>query len=37
MLTDRRYCYPLTISDFTTRYLFSFVSAPGATSRHSKA
>ena len=23
MLADRRYCYPLTISDFTSRYLFS--------------
>ncbi|HJS78503.1 MAG TPA: integrase core domain-containing protein [Burkholderiales bacterium] len=23
MLTDRRYCYPLTISDFTSRYLLS--------------
>lgn len=23
MLADRRYCYPLTISDFATRYLFS--------------
>jgi putative transposase len=23
MLADRRYCYPLTISDFATRYLFA--------------
>ena len=23
MLADRRYCYPLTISDFSSRYLFS--------------
>jgi putative transposase len=23
MLADKRYCYPLTISDFTSRYLFS--------------
>jgi putative transposase len=23
MLADRRYCYPLTISDFASRYLFS--------------
>lgn len=23
MLVDKRYCYPLTISDFTSRYLFS--------------
>ena len=23
MLADRRYCYPLTIGDFATRYLFS--------------
>ena len=23
MLTDRRYCYPLTISDFASRYLIS--------------
>ena len=30
MLADRRYCYPLTISDFTSRYLFS-CEAPGTT------
>ena len=23
MLADRRYCYPLTISDFASRYLFA--------------
>jgi putative transposase len=23
MLADKRYCYPLTISDFASRYLFS--------------
>jgi hypothetical protein len=23
MLADRRYCYPLTISDFASRYLFT--------------
>ena len=23
MLTDRRYCYPLTISDFASRYLIT--------------
>jgi len=23
MLADRRYCYPLTISDFTSRYLLA--------------
>jgi hypothetical protein len=23
MLADRRYCYPLTISDFESRYLFA--------------
>ncbi len=23
MLTDRRYCYPLTISDFASRYLLT--------------
>src|SRR5262245_298952 len=23
MLTDRRYCYPLTITDFASRYVFA--------------
>jgi len=23
MLADKRYCYPLSISDFASRYLFS--------------
>lgn len=23
MLTDKRYCYPLTITDFDSRYLFA--------------
>ena len=23
MLADKRYCYPLTISDFASRYLFA--------------
>ena len=23
MLADRRYCYPLTITDFASRYLFA--------------
>jgi putative transposase len=25
MLADRRYCYPLTITDFASRYLFACV------------
>ena len=35
MLADRRYCYPLTISDFASRYLFSCEAL--ATTRESYA